>query len=281
MLRPSVFQAREILAVGLLVILRLYHILWASQSLRIHAFRDLKAYTCTVGDAGCKDELFGDRDSWFKHELKYHRARYNCVLCTHGLSLTLRDFQVHILQTHRSLSNQQRHMLEDASQETAPSFTAQDCPFCDWADVLRSRKDIKGKGVALDQSYAGVLVSSRRFKRHVATHQEQFAVFVLPQANDESDNARESKSTVGPVSDALSRSEDDGEVIASHVQQPKSVTTATSHTKPFPGVAPLEDPIQPEKPTTPPPRPIRSDSAGSSKNTVSYFQSAEANALTS
>ncbi|KAI1385762.1 uncharacterized protein F4822DRAFT_354088 [Hypoxylon trugodes] len=48
---------------------------------RSHAFRDLKAYICTVGGTKCKDELFGTRDAWFYHELQSHRSKYTCLLC--------------------------------------------------------------------------------------------------------------------------------------------------------------------------------------------------------
>ncbi|AEO70014.1 uncharacterized protein THITE_131090, partial [Thermothielavioides terrestris NRRL 8126] len=49
---------------------------------RKHAFRDLKAYVCTVGGKECDSELFGDRNAWFEHELRQHRAQYACNLCS-------------------------------------------------------------------------------------------------------------------------------------------------------------------------------------------------------
>ena len=143
---------------------------------------------CTVGEAGCENKLFGDRDSWFKHELTHHRTRYDCALCTHG-PLAPKDLQAHIQKTHGSFSGPQLQMLQEWSLETLHTFNAQDCPFCDdWADVLCSKSDPRGKGSGSDHSRADTLVSSRQFKRHVANHQEQFAIIALPQAIEKEDS---------------------------------------------------------------------------------------------
>lgn len=46
-----------------------------------YAFRDLKAYVCTVGGPDCDTALFGDRASWFEHEIRQYRAQYRCLVC--------------------------------------------------------------------------------------------------------------------------------------------------------------------------------------------------------
>ncbi|KAI4862218.1 hypothetical protein F4820DRAFT_33970 [Hypoxylon rubiginosum] len=61
---------------------------------------------------------------------------------------------------------------------------ARDCPFCDdWAMILEQRINPKEKGVDIGTTQ-NVSVSTRKFKRHVATHQEQLAIFVLPRSSD-------------------------------------------------------------------------------------------------
>ncbi|KAJ3537897.1 hypothetical protein NM208_g6131 [Fusarium decemcellulare] len=141
-----------------------------------HAFRDLKAYVCTLGGGECDDLLFGDRDSWFDHEVKNHRATYTCSLCDGARRISKRDLRSH-LTTHGTFTDQQFHILEDAARDTTISLQARDCPFCDeWADKLRTRS------ISSTRQYQDVVVSNVRFKRHVATHQEQLAIFALPRA---------------------------------------------------------------------------------------------------
>ncbi|KAF7550899.1 hypothetical protein G7Z17_g5407 [Cylindrodendrum hubeiense] len=120
---------------------------------RIHAFRDLKAYTCTIGDTECDATLFGDRNSWFEHELKDHRVQ----------------------------------ILQEAGREALTKFKAQDCPFCDdWEDALRLRIHPGINPAASRESNQDIFVSAARFKRHLAMHQEQLAIFAIPRAAVES-----------------------------------------------------------------------------------------------
>lgn len=127
---------------------------------------------CTLGGVDCKDKLFEDRDSWFDHELKSHRALYCCPLCaTNGASLAPKELREQILNTHAQFNDEQLQRLQDASRDAAPTFKAQDCPFCDdWANTLRSRNIPNRNEIASDWDYADVSVSSKRFKRHVATY---------------------------------------------------------------------------------------------------------------
>ncbi|KAB5545946.1 hypothetical protein GE09DRAFT_1224890 [Coniochaeta sp. 2T2.1] len=149
------------------------------KSWRIHAFRDLKAYVCTIGQGECDDEFFGDRDSWFEHELKEHRAGYKCSLCQLG-PLASKDIRWHIQASHGPFPDDQLKMLQDDGREAVTKFQAQDCPFCDdWSHNLSKRaNNIRTNS----EGTPDVVVSAGRFKRHVATHQEQLAIFALPRA---------------------------------------------------------------------------------------------------
>ncbi|KAH6994941.1 hypothetical protein EDB80DRAFT_728283 [Ilyonectria destructans] len=178
------------------------------RSWRIHAFRDLKAYLCTVGDEECDVRFFGDRDTWFEHELKEHRARYTCSLCGHG-PLGPKQIRAHIQTAHGPFSDDQLQMLLDAGREALTKVRAKDCPFChDWEDALRLRTNPGGKLTLLGELTQDIFVSTTRFKRHVAVHQEQLAIFALPRATEEN-GTRESASDGHSHSHVLSVSEDD------------------------------------------------------------------------
>ncbi|RSL51393.1 hypothetical protein CEP53_008442 [Fusarium sp. AF-6] len=149
-----------------------------------HAFRDLKAYVCTLGGGECDNLLFGDRDSWFEHEIKNHRATYSCSLCDSARRVSKRNLRSHFA-THGTFTDQQLHILEDAARDTRINLRAHDCPFCDeWADKLGARS------VTSTRDDQDVVVSHVRFKRHVATHQEQLAIFALPRAIEEDETLR-------------------------------------------------------------------------------------------
>ncbi|KAI1389423.1 uncharacterized protein F4822DRAFT_199741 [Hypoxylon trugodes] len=154
------------------------------KSWKIHAFRDLKAYICTVGGTECNSLFFGDRNAWFEHELQNHRSRYNCTLCDRKGFQSKASFMEHISSTHGSFPQDQLSALADASCVIPSLFNARDCPFCDdWASVLQQRQNTKGKRVD-NGIIQDVFVPAAKFKRHVATHQEQLAIFVVPRSSD-------------------------------------------------------------------------------------------------
>ncbi|CAJ0555333.1 Ff.00g053980.m01.CDS01 [Fusarium sp. VM40] len=149
------------------------------KSWRRHAYRDLKAYVCTLGDSKCDDLLFQDRESWFNHEMKTHRATYTCPLCDRAKAVSKTDLQAH-LTVHGSFDSHQLEALAEGGLDRANKIPASDCPFCQgWAEQLQSRSLCRN----LDER--SPLVSLSRFRRHVATHQEQLALFALPQSNKE------------------------------------------------------------------------------------------------
>ncbi|KAM0420360.1 hypothetical protein ACHAPT_011902 [Fusarium lateritium] len=157
-----------------------------------HAFRDLKAYVCTLGGGECDEHFFGDLTTWFDHEMSTHRATYTCSLCD-GARKTTRNFLRSHLALHGSFTDHQLEALEDATRDTVSNLLARDCPFCDeWAEKLGAKNML---------SPSEVLVSLAKFKRHVAAHQEQLAIFALPQAAEE-DASLEEDSRMGSTSES-------------------------------------------------------------------------------
>ncbi|KAF6818453.1 ankyrin repeat protein [Colletotrichum sojae] len=99
-------------------------------SWRSHAMHDLGAYVCTVGDQRCENKLFGSRDTWFEHELRYHRIDLGCVICGKKHFQNKTEVRSHIITVHGSFSESQLEALVDAGQDALGSFPATDCPFC-------------------------------------------------------------------------------------------------------------------------------------------------------
>ncbi|KAK3361686.1 hypothetical protein B0T24DRAFT_642166 [Lasiosphaeria ovina] len=158
------------------------------RSWRSHALRDLKAFVCTLGGSDCDAEFFGDAESWFDHELKQHRAQYKCVLCSHG-PVPAKALGEHITSDHGPFPADQLSMLLEAGQQAVTKFKARDCPFCDdWADALARKTNLEGK---LGTPAEEISVTASRFKRHVAAHQEQLAIFALPRATEEPASSRQ------------------------------------------------------------------------------------------
>lgn len=151
---------------------------------RIHAYDDLKAYICTYGGKDCDSEMFVDRATWFNHELRVHRACFTCKLCGEqmGEEEGLRN---HVLSDHVNFPSAQLSMLLEQGRLVPSQLKARDCPFCDdWARSLSSRRNPPEGGTESEQSRPDVLVALSKFKKHVAIHQEQLAIFTVPKSID-------------------------------------------------------------------------------------------------
>lgn len=162
---------------------------------------------CTFHDEQCKNELFEDRNAWFEHELQYHRSQYTCTLCGEGPLSSKAGLESHITLSHGHFPPDQMALIVDTGRQVPTAFDAQDCPLCDdWAEELRRREDPKGKSVVSRGS--GILVSPTRFKRHVATHQEQLAIFSMPRSSEKTGSV-DSESAHSVLGDMSAQASDD------------------------------------------------------------------------
>lgn len=135
--------------------------------------------------------MFGDRDSWFDHELKHHYFIHVCRLCRSNQGVDADELKQHILLQHRSYPEKELEGFSVIEQGRIipSSLRAQDCPFCDnWALILSSRMNQADSGASSGCQPADILVSLTDFKRHVATHQEQLAVFSVSKGIDDGDS---------------------------------------------------------------------------------------------
>ncbi|KAK0614453.1 hypothetical protein B0T14DRAFT_528535 [Immersiella caudata] len=159
---------------------------------RRHAYHDLKAYVCTLGEGECGLEMFGDQKAWFDHELKQHRRQWTCAVCKYGPYRSLDTLKAHAGARHPEVDGTQLRTLIDVSQAPLAAIPAQDCPFCDeWEQKLRQtlpQFNSSGQGLGPD---VVVTVDPRQFRRHVGTHLQQLALFAVPRtiyASDEQGN---------------------------------------------------------------------------------------------
>lgn len=200
---------------------------------RVHAFCDLRAYVCTTRDSEqCDGEYFGDRDTWFEHELHQHRAQYTCTLCQNQQPLSSNAFKSHIAERHPQLDHHQLQAVEHVSRQTPIHFDANDCPFCnDWAEQIQQRADPRWKS----SSNTITMVSATRFRRHVALHQEQLAIFSVPRAVEDGDQAAASH-TVKPTEKTLGEDKSDPGQVPDDGDGPQrgGMTDAPAVTDPAP-----------------------------------------------
>ncbi|GAP91060.1 hypothetical protein SAMD00023353_1502070 [Rosellinia necatrix] len=139
-----------------------------------HAFGDLKAYVCTRGRSeDCGRLFFADRSTWFQHELSMHLSSYRCSLCDVKSIFRRDELRQHLNSSHGPLTHDQLSSLVGDGIHVPTSLRPQDCPFCeDWS--IRLQEISQGRGSSHQR------VSISRMRRHVATHQEQLALFAVP-----------------------------------------------------------------------------------------------------
>lgn len=147
-----------------------------------HVYADLKAYVCTLGKGECDTELFSDSKSWFEHEMTHHRCEWICIICQQGPFMTLNRLMGHMETRHVGLDVNQISTLATAGQRSMNEIPAKDCPFCDeWEYSLEStvHKDSELDSPK-DNPERIIVVDRHRFRRHVAFHLQQLALFSLP-----------------------------------------------------------------------------------------------------
>lgn len=141
------------------------------------------------GGKECEQMMFGDRDSWFDHELKHHYSLHVCTLCGYQ-GVATDELKQHTLLQHKSYPKKELEVSSVIEHgRIIPSrLRAQDCPFCDnWALILSNRSNQADGQTSSGRQPADVWVSLTNFKRHVATHQEQLAMFAMPKGIDDNE----------------------------------------------------------------------------------------------
>ncbi|RMY74336.1 hypothetical protein D0863_03298 [Hortaea werneckii] len=164
------------------------------RSWRKHVFRDLRAYVCTFRD--CNAGLFEDRDTWFRHEMETHRSQLICVLCHEGGFMSKELLSKHLISDHGRTEQEFGTASTPAKAfRLLEGIAASLCPLCDdWTVQLRGKAAKKGTLLPVDDE---IMVSLPEFKRHLAGHQEELALFAVPRGFQEPDEANSALSAGG------------------------------------------------------------------------------------
>jgi hypothetical protein len=143
---------------------------------RKHVFSDLRSYVCTYPK--CDAPYFGDINEWFQHEMTFHRVAYKCFLCPNAIFYEEAKYISHLKQKHvEMLEDGEDQSGRDLARNPLTQIPASDCPCCfDWVDRLRDRA-VQQYGSATDDI---LVVVPTVFKRHLAGHLEQLALFAVP-----------------------------------------------------------------------------------------------------
>ncbi|KAH7393830.1 hypothetical protein DE146DRAFT_107911 [Phaeosphaeria sp. MPI-PUGE-AT-0046c] len=147
-----------------------------------HVFSDLRTYVCTF--PSCDSSYFNDMNDWFRHELQCHRIEYRCHLCNDKRFELGERYIAHVQKEHPEIRDgSEEQQVLDMARRPLGQIRAQDCPCCsEWVDRLVERE-----GCAIQTSDSlnhTILVDPAVFKRHLASHLEQLALFAIPTGSD-------------------------------------------------------------------------------------------------
>jgi len=163
-----------------------------------HVFSDLRSYVCTF--SRCDAAYFSNANDWFRHEMQEHRIKYTCRLCSDRNFDNPRVYLAHVQRKHSaSIQISHEQTILDLGRTPLEQIRAEDCPCCsEWVDRLKKREETATNSFEL--SDRDVYVSPTVFKRHLASHMEQLALFAIPmtstQENDESNVGGNQSSSV-------------------------------------------------------------------------------------
>lgn len=145
---------------------------------RRHVYSDLRSYVCTFPD--CTVSYFEDINQWFQHEMRFHRVAFKCLICPSTVYHQEEKYLAHLRRVHPEVLEVGNHGLQpaiDLARVPLAHIPASDCPCCsDWVDRLRARAG--GTSDAPSEEVIAVLPTI--FKRHLASHLEQLALFAIP-----------------------------------------------------------------------------------------------------
>lgn len=152
------------------------------RSWRKHVLSDLRAYVCM--SQHCEVRLFEDRGAWQAHDAECHHIRWECHYCHTSTFDTAASFQNHLRSTHNVGEIPEEVLAEVVSSSSHPlTEVAPNCPLCDFGAQVR--RDAASAGEKLSESVQ-VVVSLADYHRHIASHQEQLALFAIPPAIERS-----------------------------------------------------------------------------------------------
>lgn len=126
---------------------------------RKHVFSDLCAYICVEPECPAPDQDFQYRHQWIDHVRKYHWRIWTCCLGCDNTFTSLEEVVAHLTQVHSAaVSSANFKSLLSICEKPKPADDSAECPLCKEA-----------------------LDSFEQYQRHIAHHQEDLALFTIPQ----------------------------------------------------------------------------------------------------
>lgn len=147
--------------------------------LRKHVLADLRPYICTFERCGML--MFEDKTAWFDHEMTEHRREWVCSFCEGVGFLQPQHLERHMAAAHQEFTSAERQILLDGSARPLSEIPATHCRLCPWEEALQPLNETSA-------AHSVISVTPQEFKKHLAWHLEQLALFALPRVADEPDN---------------------------------------------------------------------------------------------
>lgn len=173
---------------------------------RRHVFRDLEPYMCTF--KRCTAPPFTGQHAWFDHELQAHRKKWRCNLCRCSPFSTARMLQEHMHLVHRERFTQvQLPSILQSCEIIDDKFAASACPLCkDWTLFQ-----------ALENAESHTIFgTAKQFRRHLAKHMEQIALFALPKIDCGDSKDEDNSKGANAGADALPQTQREHELSQQH-----------------------------------------------------------------
>ncbi|CAJ0548531.1 Ff.00g021440.m01.CDS01 [Fusarium sp. VM40] len=124
-----------------------------------HVFSDLCPYICVELECPAPDQDFQHRHQWIDHMRKHHWRSWACCLGCDNSFTSLEGMVAHLTQVHSvAVTSANFKGLLSICEKPKPTEDSAECPLC--KETLES----------FDQ-----------YQRHIAHHQEDLALFTLPQ----------------------------------------------------------------------------------------------------
>ncbi|KAF2193836.1 hypothetical protein K469DRAFT_712676 [Zopfia rhizophila CBS 207.26] len=145
---------------------------------RRHVFSDLRSYVCTFPD--CDAPYFRDINEWFRHEMQSHRVSYTCRFCQSKTFQLKERYLAHVRKQHPDIiKDGEEQPVLDIARKPLDQIPAHECPCCsEWVDRIKERAAVPSMPSDVSNHILSVIPTV--FKRHLASHLEQLALFAIP-----------------------------------------------------------------------------------------------------
>lgn len=137
-------------------------------------------------------------NEWFKHEMQHHRVDFRCSACpdrsfSDEKHSSGRDRYIkHMRREHPEIAEADGfELLLQSSQRPVQTVLASACPLChSWEDRIMERVQADAGLSEANTEKSDMSVLPHVFKRHIAAHLEELALFAIPIASAFGDDAQ-------------------------------------------------------------------------------------------